>query len=46
MGLRVRRLADLQRIDVDGLGNVLEALRAEIAEREIEPRFHLPIGVL
>ena len=40
------RLPDLQRIDPDRLGDVLELRRAEIADREIEPRFHLTIGVL
>ena len=40
------RDADLQRIDPDRLGDVLELGRAEIGDREIEPRLHLPIGVL
>ena len=31
---------------MDGLGNVLELGRAEIADLEIEPLFDLPIGVL
>ena len=44
-GFAFRRLADLERIDADRLGNVLEALRAEIADREIESRFHLPVGL-
>ena len=37
--------ANLQRIDPDRLGNVLELGRAEIADREIEPRLDLAIGV-
>ena len=45
-GLRLRGLADLKRIDPDRLGDVLELGRAEIADREIEPLFHLPIGLL
>ena len=39
-------LADFERIDPDRLGNVLELGWAEIADREIEPRLHLAIGVL
>ena len=38
--------ADFQRIDADRLGDVLELRRAEIGDREIEPPFHLAIGVL
>ena len=38
--------ADVNRIDPDRLGDVLELGRAEVADREIEPPFHLPIGVL
>src|SRR5579872_3522387 len=34
-----------QRIDSHRLGNVLEGRRPEIADRQVEPRFHLPIGV-
>ena len=44
--LRLRWSADLQRIDVHRLGDVLERHRAEIADLEIEPRLHLPIGVV
>jgi hypothetical protein len=36
-GLRPRRRADLQRIDPDRLGDVLELGRPKIADREIEP---------
>ena len=45
-GLRLGRLADFERIDADRLGYVLELGRAEIVDREIEPPFDLPIGVL
>ena len=45
-GLRLRWDADLQRIDSYRLGDVLELGRAEIDDGEIEPRFHLPVGVL
>ena len=38
--------ADLQRIDPDRLGDVLELGVAEIADREVEPRLDLAIGVL
>ena len=44
-GFAWRRLADFERISSDRLGDVLELGRAQIAHREIEPRFHLPIGV-
>src|SRR5208337_1528808 len=44
--LRRGRLADLQRIGPDRLGNVLELGRAEIGNSEIEPPLHLTIGVL
>ena len=40
------RNSDLKRIDPDRLGDVLELGLAEIADRKIEPRFHLAIGVL
>ena len=43
---RLRGDADLQRIDVDRLGDVLELGRAEIRHRQVEPPFHLPIGLL
>ena len=36
----------MKQIDPDRLGDVLELFRAEIADREFEPPFHLPIGVL
>ena len=45
-GLRLGGLADLERIDPDRLGDVLELGRAEIGDREIEPPLHLTIGVL
>ena len=38
--------ADVERIDPDRLGDVLELGRAEIGDREIEPPLDLPIGVL
>ena len=38
--------ADLQRIDSDRIGDVLELDRAEIDNREIEPPLDLPIGLL
>ena len=38
--------ADLQRIDPDRFGDVLELRRAEIGDREIEPPLDLAIGVL
>ena len=44
--LRLRRLADFERIDPDRLGDVLELGWAEIGDREIEPSAHLAIGVL
>src|SRR5271165_4121338 len=45
-GLRMDWFADVERIDPQRLGNVLEALRAEVADLEIEPLFHLPVGLL
>ena len=38
--------ADTQRIDPDRLGDVLELGAAEIADREVEPRLDLAIGIL
>jgi hypothetical protein len=38
--------ADLQRIDPDRLGDVLELYRAEIVDGEIEPALDLPVGLL
>ena len=38
-GLRLRRLADFERIDPDRLGDVLELGRAEIGHGEVEPTF-------
>ena len=38
--------ADLHRIDAHRLGDVLELRFAEVADRQIEPRPYLPIGVL
>ena len=42
----LRRLADVERIDADRFGDVLELRRAEIVDRQIEPPLDLPIGVL
>ena len=39
------RLTDHERIDPDGLGDVLELGWAEIVHGNLESRFHLPIGV-
>ena len=44
-GLRLGWDADLQRRDLDRLGNVLELDRAEIDDRQIEPPLHMPIGI-
>ena len=38
--------ADVERIDPDRLGDVLELGRAEICDRQFEPPLHLPISVL
>ena len=45
---RLRRSAepDLQRIDAHRLNDILELFVTEIADREIEPGPHLPVGVL
>ncbi len=43
--MRLGGHADLQRINPDRLGDVLELGRAEIRDRPIEPAFHLPIGL-
>ncbi len=45
-GLRLRRLADFERIDADRLGDVLELGRPEVADLEIESRLHLAVRVL
>ena len=45
-GLRLRRLADLERIDPYRLGDILELRRAEIGDGEIEPSLDLPVGLL
>ena len=45
-GLRLRRLADFERIGPDRLGDVLELGRAEVGDGQIEPPLHLAIGVL
>ena len=37
--------ADLERVDPDRFGDVLEHRRAEIPDRKIEPRLYLPIGI-
>ena len=42
----MRGRADIERIDPDRLGDVLELGLAEIADREIEPPLDLTIGVL
>jgi hypothetical protein len=45
---RIRRslLADFQRVDANGLDDVLEMRWAQIGDLEIEPLFHLPVGLL
>jgi hypothetical protein len=45
-GLRLGGRADLQRIEPDRLGDVLELGRAEVADRQIEPPLNLPVGLL
>ena len=45
-GLRLRGVADFERIDPDRLCDVLELSRAEVTDLEIEPPLHLTIGVL
>ena len=45
-GLRHGGDANLQRIDPDRIGDVLELGLAKIGDREIEPALHLTIGVL
>ena len=45
-GLRRRWLASFERIDPDGLLDVLELCRAEVGHSEIEPPFDLPVGLL
>ena len=45
-GVRLSRIADVQRIDPDRFGDVLELGRAEVPDGEIEPPLDLPIGVL
>ena len=42
----VSAAADPQRINPDRLGDVLELRAAEIADREVEPRLDLAIGIL
>src|SRR5271165_5801710 len=44
--LRLGGDTDLKRIDSHRLGNVLEWGLTKIADRKIEPRSHLPVGVL
>ena len=41
-----RGLADLERIDPDRVGDVLELLIAEIGDGQIEPPLDLPVGLL
>jgi hypothetical protein len=43
--LRLGGDADLQRINPDRLGDILELGRAKIADRKIKPRSHLSIGI-
>ena len=43
---RLRLLADFERVDVDRLGDVFQLGCAEVRDLEIEPAFHLPIGLL
>ena len=38
--------ADLDRIDAHGIGDVFQLLLANVADRDVEPRLHLPVGVL
>ena len=38
--------ADIERIDPDRLGDVLEVGRAEIRDGEVKPPLHLPVGLL
>ena len=38
--------ADLERIDPDRLGNILELGLAEVADGQVQPSFDLPVGVL
>ena len=45
-GLRLRRLADFERVNPDRFHDVLELGRAEIGDGQIEPPLHLPVGVL
>ena len=44
--LRPGRESDLQRIDPDRLNDVLQLGLAEIGDFKVEPRAHLPVGVL
>ena len=43
--LRLRQLTDLERIDPDRFGDVLERGQAKVADLEIKPTLHLPIGL-
>ena len=45
LGVARSRQPDLQRVDAHRLSDVLERGRAEIADRKVEPRLHLAIGV-
>jgi len=45
-GLRAGGRADVERIDPDRFGDVLQLFRAEIADSDIEPPFDRPVGVL
>ena len=44
--LGCRRLVDFERIDVDGLRDVLKLGWSEIGDLEIETPLHLPVGLL
>jgi hypothetical protein len=44
--LRLRGDANLQRVNPDGVSDVLELSRAEIADRKIKPSFDLAVRVL
>ena len=47
LGFRLHRRwnTNLQSIDLDCLGNVLEMYVAQVMHQKVQPRFHLPVGV-
>jgi hypothetical protein len=45
-GTDLRRRADLERIDVDRLGDVLKFSGTEVVDGHIQPPLNLPVGVL